>query len=139
MTRASITPEFAAGLPDTELDQTILAVIARAQQVNPSGQEYSALLENLTILSNEREKRIAAKPRTAGVLPQLLVDWHAAGLLASPYRPTDVGDIPPLSLTAQQSAGLGPAPLSPPGWPFETLTPEPGVPPVRPAAAYCAP
>lgn len=130
-----ITPEHAAGLSDRDLDKNILEILTLIRGLRPIDPDYSALLENLTILLNERARR-APQQRMGGSLPQLLVDWSAAGLLAPPYRPPGVGEIPPLQLTQKQTQNLGPPPVAaglavPKLLPPEPVPPAPTSPPLR--------
>lgn len=132
-TRSSITKDYVARLSDKELDQQILGVVSHAKAVDNRSAEYSALLENITLLLQERASRIAKMKPAGGALMQMMVEWHTAGLLDPPYRPADVPEIPPLPITQAQVAKLGPTPLAVGALAAPKLLPEPGpLPPARP-------
>jgi hypothetical protein len=78
----------------------------------------------------------AAAPPEPGAMANRLVEWYNAGLLAPPFRPADVPEIPPLPVRSEQAGSMGltpiiagAAPLLAPG-PTAPVAP-PAAPPVR--------
>lgn len=134
-TRSTITKGYVAGLSDKEIHLQISAVVRQVRIVDTRSAEYSALLENLALLLQERASRSTKKPPVSSALMQMMVDWHAAGLLDPPYRPADIPEIPPLPVTQAQAAtlGLSPSSIVAGGLAVPKFLPEPmPVPPARP-------